>query len=62
MTGCDYEPDPVAGIRFECRQVATCPHCGPSSPTWPAGDLPHLREMGVPVNVVETAELADAGG
>lgn len=75
MTGCDYAPDQNAAVLFACRQVASCPHCGPGSPAWPrissdwrewcsgaygTTSPAELRDKGVPVNVVETAEVVAA--
>ena len=73
---CDQAVPPAPGIVCACREQATCPYCGPTSPDWRrlsadwvrwcyhqygSANSDELRgEPGIPPNVVTTAELVEA--
>lgn len=73
---CDLAAPPAPGVLYGCREQATCPYCGPTSPDWAriaagwvrwcvdrygSANSDELRAVdAIPANVVATAELVEA--
>ena len=62
-------------VLFFCKEIRRCTYCGPTSPAWPrlvrhwvewavgwcgTAVSAKLRQLGVPSNVIEVAELIEA--
>ena len=70
----DTDNPEVDAVLFFCGEVRRCTTCGPTSKAWRVlvpkqitwmidwcgtAELPKLRELGVPANVIEIAELIE---